>query len=165
MAPSSKPQTRRVEIEEKYQSPTGFCLDITHVKEICGKSEKQRLNILSRDTILQIFCKQWKNCAFFSQYVRLCYLVLHWFFNFFFLLNQISYFLVACSGQGSQCSRGHIIDNPSSRRGGSLMVATRLCYEFLSGRDSGAQGVLGNLQGVTGVWKWLTPYQVKSPQG
>lgn len=28
----------------------------------------------------------------------------------------------------------------------SLLVAARLCYEFLSGRDSGAHGVSGNLQ-------------------
>lgn len=78
-----------------------------------------------------------ENCAFFSQCVRLCYLVPHWFFNFFFLLNQISYFLVASSGQGSQCawdhiidsSRDHITDALSSRRGGSLLVP---CW-FLAG--------------------------------
>lgn len=64
VAPFSKPQTSRVEIEEKYQSPTGSYLDIIHVKERRGKSEKQRLNIFSRDTILQIFCKQWEKVDF-----------------------------------------------------------------------------------------------------
>lgn len=78
----SKPQTSKAEIEDKHQSPTGFYLDITHVKEIYGKSEKQRLNIFSSDTILQIFCKPCKNGAFSSQYVRLCHLVLHCFFFF-----------------------------------------------------------------------------------
>lgn len=47
----------------------------------------------------------------------------------------------------------------------SLLVATRLCYEFLFWRDCGAHGVLGNLQGVAEAWKSLTTYQVMSPQG